>query len=410
MNDLYKTTPLPPRRDPPFLELGTHQVPKHGHPVCGDAVFSRRLRVSGRTLCVLADGLGSGVKANVLSTLTGAMALTFVSEDMDIEQAARVIMDTLPVCRERGLAYSTFTILDASPDGRLRVIEHDNPPALLLRGDGTVAHLRKQPLRVPPPAAGGGEECTLLACDVRTSENDRMILVSDGVTQAGMGRPGTPLGWGLGALHTFIRNLLTAVPGMAARDLARRVVEEAVRRDGGQPRDDTSCAILYVRRPRRLLVATGPPFARENDRRLADSIASFAGEVAICGGTTAVIAARELHRPLTADLEHLDEDLPPIAVMPGIALVTEGAITLQRALDRLEGAGDPATGPVNGVTRLIGLLLDSDIIEFVVGARVNDAHLDPSAPFELDLRRNIVRRLRHVLETRHLKETTVRYL
>ncbi|MFA5205322.1 MAG: SpoIIE family protein phosphatase [Lentisphaeria bacterium] len=410
MNEPHPHHPLPPHPAPPFLELGTHQAPKHGHPVCGDAVFRRRLRVSGRTLCVLADGLGSGVKANVLSTLTGAMALTFVSEDMDIEQAARVIMDTLPVCRERGLGYSTFTILDASPDGRLRVIEHDNPPALLLHSDGAVVPLHKQPLRVPPPADGNGEGCTLLACDVRTHENDRLILVSDGVTQAGMGRPGTPLGWGLGALHAFIRNLVTAVPTMAARDLARRVVEEAVRRDGGQPRDDTSCAVLYVRRPRRLLVVTGPPFVRENDRLLADSIVHFPGEVAICGGTTAVIAARELHRPLTADLEHLDEDLPPLAIMPGIALVCEGAITLQKLLERLERAGDPTAGPVNSVTRLAGLLLDSDIIEFVVGARVNDAHLDPSAPFELDLRRNIVRRLQNVLETRHLKETAVRYL
>ena len=55
-------------------------------------------------------------------------------------------------------------------------------------------------------------------------------------------------------------------------------------------------------------------------------------------------------------------------------------------------------------------MLESDIVEFLVGTRINEAHQDPNVPVELDLRRNIVRRITHLLESRYLKETSVRFV
>ena len=180
--------------------------------------------------------------------------------------------------------------------------------------------------------------------------------------------------------------------------------------DGRQAKDDITCGAVYYRCPRRLLVITGPPFNRERDGELADLVQNFKGRKAICGGTTADIISRILERPVTMDLKHLDPEIPPGADMEGVDLVTEGTMTLAKVAEILDGANPGEPVRKNSAYDLVSLMLQSDIVQFVVGTRINEAHQDPSIPVELDLRRNIIRKIALLLETRHLKESCLQFV
>lgn len=387
------------------LEVDSYQRAKSGQLVSGDVFLSQRLKEEDRVVAVLSDGLGSGVKASVLATLTATMALKYAARLVDVRRSAEIIMDTLPVCSVRRISYSTFTIVDVASDGRARVIEHGNPAFVLLRGG--------------QPCAVSASTMTLprwqdrpLRCSEFTAElGDRIVFFSDGVSQAGMGAPRTPLGWGRDRVEEYVTARLRGEPELGAGLIARQVVEKASEVDGGEPHDDTTCAVIYRRRPRRLLVATGPPFARERDRELAGAVAQFEGRCVIAGGTTAGIVARELGREVEMDLRGpLDPEIPPPSEMEGVDLVSEGTLTLGHAAQVLEDGRDPETLRPNAVRRLVGLLLSSDVVHFLVGTRINEAHQDPNIPVELDLRRNVVRRIAAALESRHLKQTEIRFL
>ena len=197
---------------------------------------------------------------------------------------------------------------------------------------------------------------------------------------------------------------------ISSQELSHNLVAAALGHDGRQAKDDITCGAIYSRCPRRLLVITGPPFNRERDSELAEMVRTFKGRKAICGGTTADIISRILGRQVTMDLTHLDPEIPPGAEMEGVDLVTEGTITLAKAAEILE-SGSP-TNPIrkNSAYDLVSLMLQSDIVEFVVGTRINEAHQDPSIPVELDLRRNIIRKIASLLESRHLKESRLQFV
>jgi hypothetical protein len=394
--------------DDVFIEVDFCQAAKRGQPVSGDVFVSRKVKQEGRIVSVLSDGLGSGVKANVLATLTSSMALDFVVHHTDIEQTARTIMDTLPLCSERQIAYSTFTIVDLESTREVRIIEHENPPCLILR-DGRELRCPKRRMIVPAGVGNLQRERVLESTAFTAAVDDRIVFFSDGVNQSGMGRETMPLGWGREAVAAFTLNLIRDQPRISARDLARRIVNLATVNDAGQPQDDITCAVVYFRRPRRLLVATGPPFDRQHDRLLAETVATFPGRVILCGGTTAQIVSRELKRPVDVGLEDLDDEIPPTSRMQGVELITEGTITLARVGDMLEADVSPGPGVRHGAAQIIEHLLNSDVIEFLIGTRINEAHQDPSVPVELDLRRNLMRRIARTLEDRHLKETHTRY-
>ncbi len=391
-----------------FIEVDFCQAAKRGQPVSGDVFVSRKVKQEGRIVSVLSDGLGSGVKANVLATLTSSMALDFVVHHTDIEQTARTIMDTLPLCSERRIAYSTFTIVDIESTREVRIIEHENPPCLILR-DGHELCCPKRRTVLPVGAGNLQRERALESTAFTAAIDDRIVFFSDGVNQSGMGRDTMPLGWGREAVLEFALSLVRSQPRISARDLARRIVNLATLNDAGQPQDDITCAVVYFRRPRRLLVATGPPFDTHHDRLLAETVATFPGHVILCGGTTAQIVSRELNRPVSVDLDELDDEIPPISRMQGVDLVTEGTITLARVADMLETDASPTPGRRHGAAQLVDYLLNSDVIEFLIGTRINEAHQDPTVPVELDLRRNLMRRIARTLEDRHLKETHTRY-
>lgn len=385
-----------------FIDADWACIPKHGKGVAGDTVVVRRLPEEGRLVCVLADGLGSGVKAAVLSTLTATIAARHTADGRDVRRSAELIARTLPVCSVRKIGYSTFTVVDVADDGRARVINSGNPRTILVRGDAPAAYAAEE--------IDLGDEKNLRAADLTLAEGDRLVFVSDGVTQAGMGRADLPFGWGADGLRGCLAEALAADPRMSARALAGRVIAAACAIDGGQARDDTTCCVIHLRRPRRLTVITGPPYEESRDAEIARLVSEPDGRVAICGGTTAEIIGRELGLSVGIDMKGTDPEVPPMGELEGADLVTEGMITLAACVRLLESGPPWPPGRDNGATRLADLLLDSDVIAFVIGTRVNGAHQDPSLPIELGIRRNLIRELARVLRERYARQVGVRYV
>lgn len=388
-----------------FIEVDYCQRAKHGQLISGDVFLSRKVEPEGRMISVLSDGLGSGVKASVLATMTATMALKFTASPMDIHTSAEIIMDTLPICSVRKISYSTFTVVDMASTGETRIIEHGNPSFLLIRPKEDLK-VEKAEVR---PKRWEDRVISFSSFDVR--REDRIIIFSDGITQAGMGEYRTPLGWGLESVTEFIREKIDRYPHISARELSRILVAKAEEVDGLSAKDDITCGVVYFRSPRQLLVMTGAPFNRAHDQDLAKMAERTSGRKVICGGTTANIISRMLNRAIQIDMrQQLHSKVPPSARMEGFDLVTEGILTLGEVLRLLEEGFAPEDMRCNAAVRLATMLLDSDIVKFAVGTRINDAHQDPNIPVELDLRRNIVKRIARQLESKHMKRVLIQYL
>jgi hypothetical protein len=345
------------------------------------------------------------VKASVLATMTATMAVKFAASAMDLQASAEIIMDTLPICSVRQVSYSTFTIVDVAGSGDTRIMEHGNPPYLLVRPGGAAA-VEMQEIR-----PRRWQDRVINFSTFNAQLEDRIVFFSDGITQAGMGGLRTPLGWGLENVESFVRAHIAEDPYISARELSRCLVARAGEIDGGAAKDDITCGVVYFRSPRQLLVITGAPFKFSHDRDLARLAETARGHKVICGGTTANIIARLLEREVKMDLSlPLDPRVPPASKMDGFDMVTEGTLTLGEVLRLLEEGFEPEELKPNPAVQLAKMVLDSDIVRFAVGTRINEAHQDPNIPVELGLRRNIVKRIAHVLEKRYMKRTSVQYL
>ena len=396
---------------PTFVELGHYQVRKRGQGAEGDAFLSRKAE-DGRIISVLSDGLGSGIKAGVLATLTASMAIKFVAEDIPIRRAAGIIMKTLPVCKERRISYATFTIVDIDSQDVVKVVEYDNPAYLLIREQTHVEPIKGdlQVRRAGRSRVTSMRQAVMHYSEFKANPGDRLVFFSDGVTQAGMGTRAHPLGWGAPAVQNYALGLVGSHPDISARELARRMVQEAEAVDAYAPKDDISCGVIYFRKPRRLLVMTGPSVDASRDVEMASIFDRYEGRKLLCGGTTATIVARELGRTVRIVLERSTTGVPPASVMEGADLVTEGIITLGKAAELLE-RGEAAVRAERGpAARAAELFLESDHIDFVVGTKINEAHQDPSMPVELEIRRNIVKRIATTLRDCYLKEVELRFI
>ena len=389
-----------------YIEVDCIQKNHEGERICGDVFLSERIKSDERTIIVLSDGMGHGVKANMLATLTSTMALNFTKEHKDVNRIADIIMNTLPVCSKRHISYSTFTTIDIESDGKTTILEYDNPETIIIRKN-----------QVFNP----GWQCVILDseknvgkvlknCTFYAQKEDRIIFCSDGITQSGMGSEKYPFGWGHDKLEDFTKRLINNDPQISANKLAGKVVNMAYQNDGYKAKDDTSCAAIYFREPRKLLICTGPPYEEERDKQLADVVKNFEGKKILCGATTGDIIARELNLEIEDNFEFHDSDLPPIAYMPGIDLVTEGILTLSKVSEILKVYNNNymlGKGPADQIVKLIK---ESDEIHFVIGTRVNIAHQDPNLPIELEIRRTVVRRIAETLEEKFLKEVSMKFI
>jgi len=372
----------------------------------GDVFLSRRLKEQQRIVSVLSDGLGSGIKAGVLATLSAVMGVNYITNFRDPARAAKTIMDTLPVCSERRISYSTFTMIDVDFENEVKIVEYDNPPVLVFRKNH-LFELKREKLDLSGP---GGNTEKIGISSFHAQPGDRIIMISDGVSQSGIGSHNLPFGWGLEKVGNFVQNAISLNPLISAHELADAIIDQSWLNNDGKALDDMTCAVISFRQPRQLLIMTGPPYDQRKDSLLAELADNFPGKKIICGGTTANIVARETGRPITVHLDRIDPDLPPCSSMKGVDLITEGILTVGRIASYLEEKRDPDSLPQNAATKVVRMLLNSDIINFVVGTRVNEFHQDPNMPVELEIRRNVIKKIAGLLESSYLKETSIQYI
>jgi hypothetical protein len=389
-----------------FIEIDCQHKNKHGNEVCGDLFLSKKIKEEERIVAVLSDGLGSGIKANVLATLTASMALNFTIENQSLKRTATTIMKTLPVDKVRKISYATFSILDIDCESETRVVEYDNPSFFLIR-NGKVIQPDSREVIIKGKK---GKDKQITSSTFTAKKEDRLVFFSDGINQSGIGSRTYPFGWGIKGVSDFILKLIKENPIISATNLARRVVNQAERNDIGKLKDDASCAIVYFREPRKLLICSGPPYDETKARLLAEHVRGFGGRIVISGGTTAQILSRELNRPIEVDMNSMNSNLPPSSKMEGIDLVTEGVLTISAVAERLETSEEVRNPEKDTASEIVKMLLNSDEIHFLIGTRVNNAHQDPSLPVELEIRRNVIKKIVRLLEEKYLKEVSLQFI
>ena len=386
-----------------FIDIDCSQMKKYNQNAYGDYFVSKRYPDEARLIAVLSDGLGSGLKANILSCMTATMLLRFIeNQQIPIRQAAEIIMNSLPVCKVRRISYSTFSAIDVDDDGNAKIVEEGNPEFLWIR-DNEVMTPSYETIQ-----SKTFKNRKLKVYKLKLKLGDRLIFCSDGVTQAGLGGGRLKLGLRRDGLIVLVKDKLAEHPDISSSEFSNYIVQQArnIETDR-QPKDDISACVLYFREPRQALVFTGPPYHQQKDKEYAQMFANFKGKKAIAGGTTANLISRELNRPITMDTTISIGKLPACSYMEGVDLVTEGILTLTKTLEYLESGTQDID---NAAGKLVKFLLDSDCINFMVGAKLNQAHYDPALPIEIEIRKNIIKKIAKVLEEKYFKKVTVQYM
>ncbi len=376
-----------------YIDVFHHSLIKSGEELCGDMVEVARLPDS--TIIVLSDGLGSGVKANILATLTSKIAATMLKEGADIYETVDTIVKTLPVCKVRDLAYSTFTILKIEDNGKVYMAEYDNPPFFLIR-NGRHCEVAKTDQVIH------GKKVS--ECSFSLEAGDVFTIVSDGVTHAGLG-DFMNLGWKWDGVRDYLQKL--CVPFKSAREMTKELLGVCMVFDGGNPGDDTTALIIKADHEKHVDLFSGPPQNPADDRDAVLNFMSGSGKKIICGGTAANIASRELSRDLHVNMGSEDKRVPPTASMEGIDLITEGVLTLSIALDKIKEYSKPIKDlfaedrsfAQDGASQLAKLLIcECSHLDLWVGKAVNPAHQNPDFPLDLSIKLNKLLELKELME------------
>ena len=384
-----------------FIDVGCSQEKKYNQNAYGDYFISKRYKDNGRVIGILSDGLGSGIKANILASMTATMLLKFIEAQSDIKVACETIMNSLPVCKVRKISYSTFSAIDCDEEGNAKIVEEGNPQFLWIRNN----KILNPEERVITSKTFPNRHMHLY--NIKLEKDDRIIFCSDGVTQAALGTKELRLGVRREGLIEIVLNKLNETPFISSDELTKHILRqiELIEPDH-KLKDDTSVVCFYFREPRKSIVFTGPPYDMEQDALYAKSFYSFNGKKAIAGGTTANLLARELGRTVTTE-KFSGGSLPACSHMEGVDLVTEGILTLTKTLEYLNEGGRIPDDPAG---KLMELLLDSDCIDFMVGTRLNEAHYDPLLPVQLEIRKNVVKQLEKILSERYIKKVHLQFI
>jgi|SRR5574344_17129 hypothetical protein len=366
------------------LEYGYTSLNKFGEELCGDRV---EYSVNGDyTTLVLADGLGSGVKANILATLTSKILCTMVSNEISMEDCIETIIQSLPVCKERGIAYSTFSVIHMNTKGEGLLIEFDNPQAIWFH-NGKSLNFEREKLNICGK--------TVYQSPLRMKEGDYVLVMSDGTIHAGVGMI-LNFGWQRKEIMEHLEANIK--PDMSARCVACLLAAACNDLYLNKPGDDTTVASVRVRKKLQVNLMVGPPVNKEKDNFYVARFMEGSGKKIVCGGTSSQIVARYLNKPLKTSFEFPDKDVPPIGFIDGVDLTTEGVITLRRLLalsEKYVSVKDLTPKffkKRDGASMLANILFEEATdITFFVGQSVNVAH--QSLPIDITMKMKLIESL-----------------
>ena len=373
-------------------DIGWKSINHEGEQLCGDHIDIVD-QDENSSVIVLADGLGSGVKASILSTLTSKIISTMLAEGIKLEECVSTIAATLPICSVRGVAYSTFTIIHLIDNETVELIQYDNPEVIFIR-DAQVYDYEKHELNICGK--------NVLKSVIRLKEGDIMIAMSDGCPHAGIGLEYN-FGWKWEDIADFMVGM--SVAGYTAKTLATMLIDECNKEYGYRPGDDASACVVKIRKREPMNILFGPPKNRDDCNRMMALFFSKEGKHIVCGGTTSSIAADYLGKPLKVSLSFERSDIPPIAQIEGVDLVTEGVITINKVIEYAKDAlADNALYEEWNFKRdgasLISRMLfeEATDINFYVGRAVNPAHQNPDLPINYNIKMRLVEELSECLK------------
>ncbi len=368
-------------------DIGYKSINHHGEELCGDHVDVVEPS-DDSTVIVLSDGLGSGVKASILSTLTSKIISTMLAEGLSLEECVETIAATLPVCSVRGVAYSTFTTIHLKNNQTAELIQYDNPHAIIIRDEKNWDYPKTE-MNI------GGKK--IFKSVIKLKENDIFVAMSDGCPHAGIGMSYN-FGWKREDITEFIETLAPA--GYTAKTLSTMLVDECDKLYGHKPGDDATACVVRIRKRVPMNMLFGPPSNRDDADRMMSLFFSKEGKHIICGGTTSSIAAKFLRKPLKASLNFEQSDVPPIAELEGVDLVTEGVITVNKVVEYAEDyLGENKhyehwSFKKDGASLICRLLFEEATdINFYVGRAINPAHQNPDLPINFNIKMNLVEEL-----------------
>ena len=388
------------------IEIDFAQKQPSGQIVCGDVFISKLIKEDGRTILVLSDGVGHGVRANVLATVTATMALNYTALYKRPEAAARIIMEALPRDNEGVKTYATFTIIELESDGMVRIVNYDNPKSVICRNGLPFTPTKEYLLKIK----GDENVGKLLRCrEFKAMKGDRIVFMSDGITQSGMENEKLMMGWGQENVEAYVVQQLSRASDISARRLTKKVLNKAIQNDGFHLRDDASCGVIYFRDPREMLLVTGPPFFKAKDHDFAQRIHDYQGIKIVCGGTTAEIIARELDMEIETEISLSNPYALPRYSLTGFHLVTEGILTIGKIEELLANYDDEQKLGNSQPEEIVKQLIQHDRIVVLVGTRINWAHHDPDQPVEMEIRKFVVKRIVKLLEEKFFKEVVISF-
>ena len=373
-------------------DIGYKSINHYGEQLCGDHVDIIEQNENS-TVVVLADGLGSGVKASILSTLTSKIISTMMAEGLSLEDCVETIAATLPVCSVRGVAYSTFTIIHLIDNSYAELIQYDNPHIILIRD------CKNYDYPMTEMNIGGKK---IYKSQIKLCENDIFIAMSDGCPHAGIGLAYN-FGWKREDITSFMESI--AHVGYTAKTLSTILVDECNKLYEDKPGDDATACIVRIRKRVPMNMLFGPPRNRDDCDRMMSLFFSKEGKHIVCGGTTSSIAAKYLGKELKPSLNFERSDSPPIAEIEGVDLVTEGVITVNRVVEyakdylRDNESYEQWGYKRDGASLICRMLFEEATdINFFVGRAVNPAHQNPDLPINFNIKMNLVEELSECLK------------
>lgn len=355
------------------VECAWKSLNRQGEELCGDSVIIRSNADS--FVAVLSDGLGSGVKANILSTLTAEIAAHLFDAGGSVEEVMQTLLETLPECSVRKLAYATFAVLTVKQGREASLVEFDSPPLILVR-DRSLLELPVAMRKV------NGRMIREARFDLQNG--DCMVMISDGYEHAGLGGI-YRLGWGWQNIALAVQRFVNT--GVDAFKLTQALSRTCLKLYDGAPGDDATVIGMRVRPAVSVCILTGPPADRTLDALAVSRLVGAEGAKIICGGSTSQMAARVLGEELlvdwippkkrTGDSIGQKRGSPCTARLKGMDLVTEGILTLGQTVEILHRAlsADDLPRDDDAATRLARHLLAADDIHLVIGSAINPSQV-----------------------------------